>query len=188
MRTSSTNYAANVVQCKLYGLVKSPTELIFGGAIFIKLSENYPGWKCRVYSDFEYREFVASANGCQHCGRSFAVVSNFIIPNIGEVDFAIFIPRLSRDRPVLVVECDGHEFHERTPEQASSDRRRDRMIQRWGVPVLRFTGTDVVRGSLEFAQEIADFINDHAFRSRTDNGEQEASATYSYQQQTRRLG
>ena len=31
------------------------------------------------------------------------------------------------------MECDGHEFHERTPEQASKDRWRDRMIKRMGV-------------------------------------------------------
>ena len=35
----------------------------------------------------------------------------------------------------LVVECDGHNFHERTPEQARRDRKRDRYFQRMGLRV-----------------------------------------------------
>src|SRR5215467_10594120 len=81
---------------------------------------------------------------------------------------------LSKGLPIVVVECDGHEFHERTVQQASKDRRRDRMLQRRGVPILRFTGTDVVRGRAEFAQETADFIDERAeekeFRWLQDHG------------------
>jgi hypothetical protein len=38
------------------------------------------------------------------------------------------------------------------------------MLARYGLPVLRFTGTDVVRGSEEFAQEIVDFVSDQLAR------------------------
>ena len=101
---------------------------------------------------------VASPNEGD-CYGSFALVSNFLIhQQIGEVDFAVFLPDLSPTHPLAVVECDGHEFHERTVAQASWDKRRDRMIQSLGVPVLRFTGTDVVRGRDESAGEIAEFI------------------------------
>jgi hypothetical protein len=43
----------------------------------------------------------------------------------------------------VVIECDGHDFHERTKEQARKDRRRDREIQGLGLPVLRFTGSEI---------------------------------------------
>jgi hypothetical protein len=121
-----TSYRTNVVLCKLYGLVRSPIELIFGMDIFDRL---YLLGRCWVYSDSEYRKLVSSLNEEDRC-RSFALVSNFLIRReIGEVDFAVFLPDLSPTQPLAVVECDGHEFHERTVEQASWDKRRDRMIQ-----------------------------------------------------------
>ncbi len=45
-------------------------------------------------------------------------------------------------RPV-VVEVDGHDFHERTKEQAAHDKSRDRSMQLAGYVVLRFTGSEV---------------------------------------------
>lgn len=43
----------------------------------------------------------------------------------------------------IVVECDGHLFHERTKEQAARDRKRDRKMQNLGYVVLRFTGSEI---------------------------------------------
>jgi len=42
-----------------------------------------------------------------------------------------------------VIECDGHDFHERTKEQAAKDRSRDRELQQRGYRVLRFTGSEI---------------------------------------------
>lgn len=42
------------------------------------------------------------------------------------------------------LECDGHDYHDRTPEQASKDRKRDRHFQDQGIWVLRFTATQIV--------------------------------------------
>ena len=41
----------------------------------------------------------------------------------------------------VVVECDGHNFHERTKDQASRDRTRDREMTLAGFKVMRFTGS-----------------------------------------------
>lgn len=43
----------------------------------------------------------------------------------------------------VAIECDGHEFHEKTKEQAARDKARDRAIQALGIPVLRFTGSEI---------------------------------------------
>lgn len=46
--------------------------------------------------------------------------------------------------PVLVaVECDGHEFHEKTREQAARDKRKDRDLARMGVTTMRFAGSEI---------------------------------------------
>ena len=79
----------------------------------------------------EYRLNVAEPKDV-HYPRLFALVPHLYIDEVGEVDLAIFLPGLNKHRPVVTVECDGHEFHQRTVEQASNDRRRDRMLQRFG--------------------------------------------------------
>ena len=43
----------------------------------------------------------------------------------------------------LAVECDGHDFHEKTPEQAKRDKSRDRDLLNSGYPVMRFSGGEI---------------------------------------------
>ncbi|ARQ01899.1 endonuclease domain-containing protein [Pseudorhodoplanes sinuspersici] len=57
------------------------------------------------------------------------------------IDFAWF----ARGELQFFVECDGHNFHERTPAQAERDRSKDRAIQQAGIPILRFTGREIWR-------------------------------------------
>jgi len=57
---------------------------------------------------------------------------------------------------ILFIECDGHDFHERTPEQAARDRSKDRAIQGAGIKVLRFTGTEIHRELSKCVLEIVD--------------------------------
>lgn len=54
----------------------------------------------------------------------------------------------------IVVECDGHDFHERTKEQAERDRRRDREMQSAGFRVFRFTGREIYRNAFACADEV----------------------------------
>lgn len=60
----------------------------------------------------------------------------------------------------LVVEIDGHDFHDRTQEQASGDRGRDRDLLRSGFVVMRFTGADVYRNAISCADEVSDFCGE----------------------------
>lgn len=53
----------------------------------------------------------------------------------------------------LAIECDGHDWHERTKQQASYDRARDRAMLVAGVPVIRFTGSDIHRDARQCANE-----------------------------------
>jgi very-short-patch-repair endonuclease len=53
----------------------------------------------------------------------------------------------------LIVECDGHDYHERTKEQAEADKTRDRMLQTVGYPVFRFTGSRLFSDPLACARE-----------------------------------
>ncbi len=57
----------------------------------------------------------------------------------------------------LVVECDGHDYHERTKEQAERDKKRDRAISAAGMPVFRFTGRELHRDPQACVEEIIDY-------------------------------
>lgn len=58
----------------------------------------------------------------------------------------------------VVVECDGHEFHERTKEQAAKDKSRDRYLTAEEWLVLRFTGSEIHRNPLACAYEVVRLI------------------------------
>lgn len=54
----------------------------------------------------------------------------------------------------LIVECDGHDFHERTKEQAARDRSRDREVQLNEYSVLRFTGSEIYANAWECVSQV----------------------------------
>lgn len=54
----------------------------------------------------------------------------------------------------LAIECDGHDFHEKTKEQAARDKARDRALSAAGVKVLRFTGSEIWKDADGCAAEV----------------------------------
>jgi len=60
----------------------------------------------------------------------------------------------------VFIECDGHNFHERTKEQAARDRQKDREIQAAGIPVLRFTGSEIHKDLDSCGNQVFQFIED----------------------------
>lgn len=91
-------------------------------------------------------------------GDDYAAV--FISPQqqIGDarVDFLIVGHWRNEEHPWcrIIVECDGHDFHERTKAQAEKDRARDRRFQSENYIVLRFTGSEIYRDPDKCAEEV----------------------------------
>ena len=54
----------------------------------------------------------------------------------------------------LCIEIDGHDFHEKTKEQAAKDKKRDRKIKKAGYGILHFTGSEVYKDPLSVWAEI----------------------------------
>lgn len=54
----------------------------------------------------------------------------------------------------LIVECDGHDFHDRTKQQAARDRSRDRALTLLGYDVFRFTGSELWRDPMGCAAQV----------------------------------
>lgn len=62
----------------------------------------------------------------------------------------------------VLVECDGHDFHERTKEQAQRDRSKDRYFQKSSMPLLRFTGSEIYADPFRCATEVIEFLERRA--------------------------
>lgn len=59
----------------------------------------------------------------------------------------------------VLIECDGHDYHEKTKEQAKHDKSRDRALIAEGYQVLHFTGSEIWNEPLKCMEEIQDFID-----------------------------
>ena len=74
----------------------------------------------------------------------------------------------NKDYNKYVIECDGHEFHEKTKEQARYDKQRERFFVQEGYKVLRYSGSEIYRdfGKIEeelfsiFEKEFVEDIDD----------------------------
>lgn len=75
-----------------------------------------------------------------------------------EVDFCISLyARKKWSR--FVIECDGHDFHEKTKEQAARDKRRDRVLVTEGFPVMRFTGSEIFRNPESCYEQVQSMVS-----------------------------
>lgn len=54
----------------------------------------------------------------------------------------------------ILIECDGHDWHDRTKQQAAYDRARDRWFLQNGLQTLRFTGSEIVHSPEKCANEV----------------------------------
>lgn len=61
-------------------------------------------------------------------------------------------------RKNIVIEVDGHEFHQKTKEQVEHDNERERALQKAGYEVIRFSGTEIYHKSYKCANEVLSFI------------------------------
>lgn len=84
-----------------------------------------------------------------------AVQATIYVPHEIRVDVYLFERHTKKP---LAVELDGHEWHERTKAQAQRDKSRDRRLLEIGVPVMRFTGSEVHHDPHDCAQQAHDYL------------------------------
>lgn len=89
---------------------------------------------------------VPGASGYFYLGQQCAIEK----PIRARIDFVV--EGLDGER--IAIECDGHDFHERTPEQAERDRSRDRALTLDGWTVLRFTGREIYRSAIQVVDAV----------------------------------
>ena len=81
--------------------------------------------------------------------------------NVYRVDFLIPVLYKHEDKKYekyFVVECDGHEFHQKTKEQVERDNIRTRELQKEGYVVIRFSGSEILNKTYKCVEEIISII------------------------------
>lgn len=74
------------------------------------------------------------------------------------VDFCIYVNYKKQGIKCFVIECDGHEFHQKTKEQVEKDNTRTRNLQKAGYEVIRFSGTEIWHKPRKCVDEIINII------------------------------
>lgn len=86
-----------------------------------------------------------------------------------KADIALWF-QCGRERGGLVIECDGHQFHEKTKEQAARDKARDRAMLTAGYPVMRFSGSEIFRDPVACVEQVREIACEILFRVSKDGG------------------
>lgn len=73
------------------------------------------------------------------------------------VDFLLYVKYWNFDKQ-FVIECDGHEFHQKTKAQVERDNERMRNLIKAGYTVIRFSGSEIYNKPLSCANEIKKII------------------------------
>lgn len=60
----------------------------------------------------------------------------------------------------LVIACDGHDFHEKTKEQAKRDKERDRNLKMCGFEVFHYTGSEIWKDPFDCANQALKFLSE----------------------------
>ena len=74
------------------------------------------------------------------------------------VDFCIPVIYKNQENKSFIIECDGHEFHQKTKEQVERDNTRMRDLQKQGYEVIRFSGTEIWHRPYKCASDILNII------------------------------
>jgi len=93
--------------------------------------------------------------------RTVVIVPQKVIQIEGKryrADIGISVQDLQGRSHHFVIECDGHEFHEKTKEQVMRDRKRERDMMSEGYVVIRFTGSEIVKNPDHCTTQIINII------------------------------
>ena len=140
--------------CQLYNgkRTQSPIEDMLGAALL---------WVDVEWAGFPVADLLGGPEDHKELHGPSDSLLFYITPQaeIGnyKADFLLWF-QLGRHIGGLVIECDGHAFHERTKEQAGRDKKRDRELLTSGFPVLRFTGSEIFKDPIGCAAQVKDAL------------------------------
>jgi very-short-patch-repair endonuclease len=137
---------------------QSPIELAFAVAARMLIRARYPEF---IFEIDEMRSTELIDDQLHHEAGHWFKIWGIIAPQIQigpyRVDFVIRHLCGLEGAAGVVIECDGHNFHERTKKQAAKDKERDRFLQASGYRVFRFSGSEIWADPVRCADDVLQF-------------------------------
>lgn len=136
-----------------YSYCKSPIEELFAVAYDIRLAQlGFP--YTEMFALWPQEEIKANGN---------TYYADFLVKAISNKYFQC-------DRNfMLVVECDGHDFHEKTKEQVERRNNRDMDLKAEGYDVLHFSGSQIYNDPFNCADKTFNYLHKMAGEVRYGN-------------------
>lgn len=128
-----------------YESCQSPIEIIFNFVFDIMVFDRHFG------KDLPHLRLESQYNITAN-GNNYRVDFYFDTNTLHEKSFSFENPLR------LIVECDGHNFHEKTKEQVKRDNDRNFDLQKEGYEVLHFSGSQIYNEPFECANKAIDYI------------------------------
>lgn len=146
-----SDFAISIVRTEL----KSPIEDLF-----------YIAFCAQVEAEFQVLnpQYVGDGNGGVKDGEGVYIKPQYKIGNY-RADFLIYQNGLlEHPSAPVIVELDGHDFHDKDKHQRAYEKARDRFLVRRGFKVLHFTGSEVVEDPYKVAFEALCVAGGNCFR------------------------
>uniref|UniRef100_A0A6H1ZBQ1 Restriction endonuclease type II-like domain-containing protein n=1 Tax=viral metagenome TaxID=1070528 RepID=A0A6H1ZBQ1_9ZZZZ len=104
---------------------------------------------------------------CYDAGRNIIMVKAvlygrniFIVPQHKICKYRVDFLFVLNNEKQFIVECDGHDFHEKTKKQVTKDKSREREFVKIGLTVVRFSGSEIYNSPFKCVRDLEDmFIN-----------------------------
>jgi hypothetical protein len=138
-------HAATQLCGKMEGAKRSPIEQILLTALL---------WE-KYLPERKPAEIWDSTSGLGRPQAEVVIAPQYQTRN-HRIDLALFINIFANEEIKIAVECDGHDFHEKTPDQAARDKERNGDLQIVGWRLLRFTGRQIRREPKRCAARVAE--------------------------------
>jgi len=130
--------------------MSSPIEHMFWVACSAICSANYVGVNPEPYFNHKGEEKLGNGIFIHPQSKLGKYTVDFLISQEGVGPQSHLGP--------IVVELDGHQFHDKDKRQRSYEKERDRFLVRSGYKVLHFTGSDVVADPFKVAHEALQMV------------------------------
>lgn len=132
--------------------ISSPIEQLFFIALHAVARANLCDVDAEAYMDHAGNHCIGAGVHTQPQFKIGTYRVDFLIQHLGYGAMAW------AEREEVVVELDGHDFHDKDKRQRSYEKARERHIVKAGYKILRYTGSDVVADPYKVAYEVLETV------------------------------
>ena len=82
-----------------------------------------------------------------------------LVPQVEIGNYRVDFELINHKDKKIIVECDGHEFHQKSKQQVEKDNQRERDLKKLGYEVVRFSGSEIFKDAEKCVEDLLDILN-----------------------------